>query len=65
VEEGLAGPLGNTFVVNIEDIMLRVQLQQLNRVLLDKWVPAAPFVSPRRFVNCFSPYGLKRDTTIL
>jgi hypothetical protein len=36
VEDGPVGPLGETYRVNILNILDRVKLQLLNRVLLDK-----------------------------
>jgi hypothetical protein len=36
VELGPTGPLGETYYVNMANVLDRIKLQQLNRVLLDK-----------------------------
>jgi hypothetical protein len=36
VAEGAVGPLGQTYAVNIFNLVAKIKLQQLNRVLLDK-----------------------------
>lgn len=36
VELGPTGPLGETYYVNMANVLDRIKLQQLNRVVLDK-----------------------------